>query len=121
MARKVPAGRRLRTEMDAALERARVEAAEPNLQWDEREADALERACATADRADVLRGVFDAEQAGECRPAVLAKVSAELRALDRQVVDLLARLNPGVGVAKSERHQRAAQYRWDSKQLRSVR
>jgi hypothetical protein len=44
-----------------------------------------------------------------------------LRALDRQVVDLLAKLNPGVGAAKSERHQRAAQYRWDSKQLRSVR
>ena len=120
MVRKVPAGRRLRTEMNAALERARVEAAEPNLQWDEREADALERACGTADRAEVLRAMFEAEQGADCRPALLAKVSAEIRALDRQVVDLLAMLNPGVGQARSERHQRAANYRWASKQLRSI-
>ena len=95
MTPKLTPGRRLRAEMNAALERARVEAAEPNLQWDERESDVLDRACATADRAEALRAVFDIEQAGDCRPAVLAKVSAEIRALDRQVVDLLGRLNPG--------------------------
>lgn len=111
------AGRRLREEMDSALERARVELGEPGLQWDEREADALTRACGTAERAESLQAVFDAEQAGDASPAVLAKVSAELRALDRQVVDLLGRLNPGVGAAKSERHQRAASARWA---LRSV-
>jgi hypothetical protein len=114
---KLTAGRRLRAEIDAALERARIEVGEPNLQWDEREADALARACATADRVEVLQAVFADEQDGESRPAVLAKVSAEIRALDRQVVDLLTRLNPGFGPAKSERHQRAAGARWA---LRSV-
>lgn len=111
------AGRRLREEMDAALERARVELREPGLQWDEREADALARACVTADRVETLQQAFDTELSGDARPAVLAKLSSELRALDRQVVDLLGRLNPGVGAAKSERHQRAAGARWA---LRSV-
>lgn len=99
------------------LQRARDAVREPELQWDEREADALTRACATADRVETLQRAFDAEQDGEARPAVLAKLSSELRALDRQVVDLLGRLNPGVGLAKSERHQRAAGARWA---LRSV-
>lgn len=115
MTPKLTAGRRLAAEMDACLGRAREELGEPGLVWDERESDALARACATADRCEVLVKVFDAEHGGECRPAVLAKLSGEIRALDRQVVDLLGRLNPGVGAAKSERHQRAAGARWAPK------
>lgn len=118
MTPKLTAGRRLRAEVDAMLDRARVELGEPDLSWDERESDALTRACATADRVEVLQRAFDAEVGGEGRPAVLAKISAEMRALDRQVVDLVAKLNPGVGPAKSERHQRAAQSRWTPKVVR---
>ncbi|WP_147378884.1 hypothetical protein [Mycobacteroides abscessus] len=119
MTPKMTAGRRLRSDMDSLLARARSECGQPALQWDEREQDALTRACATADRAEILRELFDTEQSGDCRATVLAKISAEVRALDRQVQDLLAKLNPGVGPAKSERHQRAAGARWDSR-LRSV-
>jgi len=73
----------------------------------------IERAHGIADRAEVLRVRFDAEEAGDAQPAVLVKLSAELRLLDRQVVDLVARVNPGIGAAKSARHQRAAHSRWD--------
>lgn len=117
MTPKSTAGRRLRTAMDAALQRTRIELGQPTLQFDERELDALNRACDTADRAEVLQQIFNAEQDDQNRPAVLAKVSAEIRALDRQVVDLVARVNLDVGPAKSERHQRAARHRWNVRSI----
>lgn len=117
MTPKLTAGGRLKSAMNAALLRAREEMGQPSLEFDERERDILARAYDTADRAEALQEVFDSEQAGEGRPAVLAKVSGEIRALDRQVVDLVARVNLDVGPVKSERHQRAAQHRWS---MRSV-
>ncbi|MEZ0355496.1 hypothetical protein [Mycobacterium sp. SA01] len=111
----VSAGERLRAEMDAALRRASEELGQPAdqpLEWTEQEAAALEAACAAADRAEALQVVFDTEKAGENRPMLLVKVSAELRALDRQVVDLLGKVNPGIGAAVSPRHQKAARGRW---------
>jgi hypothetical protein len=120
MTPKLSAGRRLRASLEKALERA-SNAEGQKLQWSEQELAVLERACSTADRAEVIRASFDAEQDGEARPGELVKLSAELRALDKQVVDLVMRVNPELGPAKSERHQRAARSRWDSKTLRGVR
>lgn len=120
MTPKMTAGRRLQADLDALLERAREELREPDLSWDEREQDIISRAAATADRAESLRSLFTTEQDGENRPAVLVKISAEIRSCDRQVVDLVSRVNPDVGPAPSERHVRAAKSRWDRRGLRSV-
>jgi hypothetical protein len=117
---KLTAGRRLRADLDAMLDRARDELREPGLSWDEREQDIISRAAAAADRADDLRAAFDAELSGENRATVLCKLSAEVRACDRAVVDLVAKVNPDVGSAPSERHVRAAKSRWDRRFLRSV-
>jgi hypothetical protein len=108
----VSAGQRLRAEVDKALAAVGRETSK-TLEWSELELDVIDRAAKTADRAEGLRAVFDAEQAGEARPTVLVSLSGELRLLDKAVVDLLGRLEFGEGKTKSERHQRAANYRWN--------
>lgn len=112
------AGALLRLDMDAALQRASDALGQPPdqpLEWTEQEATALDAACTAADRSEVLHAAFELEMAGEKRPSVLVKLSAELRALDRQVVDMLAKVNPGLGPGVSERHQRASRARWGAK------
>jgi hypothetical protein len=59
------------------------------LEWSEQELLVIDRACVTADRVEVLRGFFDEERGGDARPSVLVKLSAEIRACDKQVVDLV--------------------------------
>lgn len=105
------AGARLRFDLDQALQRAGREAGQ-NLEWSEQELLVIDRAVAAADRAAVLTRLWKRELAGAAQPAVLVKLSAELRACERAAVDLVARVNPGIGPAKSDRHQRAAQSRW---------
>lgn len=105
------AGQHLRQTLDQALARASQDIGQP-LEWAEDEVVAIEAAVQAADRAADLRRIYDAERTGEARPTVLVKLSAELRQLDRQVVELAARVNPGVGPAKSARHVRAANARW---------
>lgn len=102
----------LRARLDAALvEAGRV--AGRLLEWSELETDLIERAAATAVFAEKLRVARDAELAGAARAATVLRMSAEVRHLDRQVVDLVARLQTGLGeVSRSARHQRAAQARW---------
>ena len=114
MTAKRTAGARLHSELDAALARAGKELGR-SLEWDEQETLTLVTAVKAADRAEVLREMFAAERAGEARAEILLKISAELRQVDRQVVDLASRLNPGVGPAKSARHVKAARRRWDMK------
>jgi len=63
----------------------------------EQESQIIERAAAAADREDVLRRLWKREIASECSTAVLVKLSAELRACEKAVVDLVARVNLGVG------------------------
>ncbi|MDN4520323.1 hypothetical protein [Mycolicibacterium austroafricanum] len=112
------AGARLRLEMDAALQRASEalgQSADQPLEWTEQERVALDAACAAADRAEVLEAAFEAEIGAEGRPSVLVKLSAEVRALDRQAVDLLGKVNPGLGPGISERHQKASRARWGAK------
>lgn len=105
------AGARLRFDLDRALDRAGREIGQ-NLEWSEQESLVIDRAAAAADRGAVLAKLWKRELAGAADPAVLVKLSAELRACERAVVDLVARVNPGVGPAKSERHVRAARSRW---------
>ena len=111
MAQRVSGGR-LRARMDEALARAGRDAGQ-SLEWSEVELQALEVAAETADRALVLQGLLEEELAGENRPMAVVKLSAELRLLDKAVLDVLGRVNVGPGVAKSERHVRAARSRWD--------
>lgn len=111
--RRPQAGKRLRERLDDALKHARRELGQPLLELTEHELEAVERACASADRAEELRWLYDEELRGEeRRPSILTKLSGEIRLLDRQVVDLLARVKFGVGDAKSERHAYSANQRW---------
>jgi hypothetical protein len=112
MTPKLTAGRRLRADMDAALQRA-GDALGQRLEWDETEEMMLARAASAADRAEELRDAYAAELAGEARSTSLTRLSSEIRALDKQTVDLVRSVHIGVGVPKSSQHQRAAQSRWD--------
>ncbi|WP_240355444.1 hypothetical protein [Mycobacterium bourgelatii] len=90
--------------MDEAL--ARVS---PQLVWDEREQVALDAACAAADRIERLTSIANTEG---IEPTELVKVSAELRMLEKHQTDMLARLSFTTEPAKSARHQRAVNARW---------
>jgi len=105
------AGQALRKQFDDALDKASKKLGQ-RLQWDEHELHALTAACNAADRRAELKQAFAAELAGDKRPAILVKLSAELRLLDKAIVDHLSRIRIGTGVAKSERHQRAVNARW---------
>jgi hypothetical protein len=106
------AGQKMRAEFDDALDRAGRSAGK-RLVWDEHEAHALAAAATAADRRAELQQVYDNELAGESRPAILVKLSTELRPLDKAIADHIGRVRIGVGVAKSDRHQRAVNARWD--------
>ncbi|UAK35660.1 hypothetical protein K8O92_12760 [Nocardia asteroides] len=99
--------------MDAALA--------PVHEWTEHELEYPTLAGRAADRAEIVQDQLDAELSrDEPRPSSVVRLSAELRALERAQVYLLARLNPAAeGAAKSERHQRAALVRWDRERRRS--
>ena len=55
----------------------------------------------TSSRTEELRALWDAELAGDTRATVAIKLSAELRLCERHVVDLVARLSPSPGPARS--------------------
>jgi hypothetical protein len=110
------AGQCLRARYEAALARASRETGR-HLEWTEGEALALEKAIESADRAEQVRALLDAELA---RPELRAtKLSAEVRLLNKAQMDYAWRLNPGPGMAKSERHQRAGRARWEAQGLPS--
>jgi hypothetical protein len=111
------AGKKLRGELDALLARVSREKypGQPALQWSEQEVQVIDRAAAAADRAEVLGWLWQQEMDGNTSAAVLVKLSAEMRACEKAAVDLVSRVNPDVGEAKSSRHQRAARSRWDRK------
>ena len=112
MTPKLTAGRRLRQDKDAALKRAGEEIGQ-TLEWDEAEDMMLARAAGCADRAEELQRAYTAELAGQGRATVLTRLSAEIRALDKQALDLVRSVHVGVGVPKSVTHQKAARSRWD--------
>ncbi|WP_156659251.1 hypothetical protein [Mycobacterium sp. 852002-53434_SCH5985345] len=108
------AGQQLRAQFAEALARASRECGRA-LEWTEAEVVALDLAAECADRADVVRALLDRELARpEPRATNVTKLSAEVRLLNKAKMDYLWRLNPGPGVAKSERHQRAGRMRWEA-------
>ena len=101
----------MRTSFDAALARVAQETGRL-LEWDESELLALECAMRAAHRREQLQALFEAERAGKGRPTSLTNYSAEMRLLDKQVIDCVARINVGLGQdVKSPQHQRAARAR----------
>lgn len=109
--RRPRAGKKLRADLDEAQAAAAEERGE-ELEWSEQELLVIERAAAAADRGETLQWLWDEELARDAHPTTLVKLSAEIRACERQVVDLISKVNPAVGVAKSERHVRAANARY---------
>lgn len=106
------AGDALRAQMDAALAREAADTGS-TLVWTETEEHHLAAASRAANRIEILDRQLAAEVAGENRPAVVVKVSAELRALDKAVGEHLGRVQVGEGAAKSPQHQAAVRARWD--------
>ena len=82
------AGHRLRDRFDHALDRTSKQLGK-RLVWDEQELEALTAAASAADRCDELQRVYRDELAGDRRPAMLVKLSAEMRLLERAVGDHL--------------------------------
>lgn len=104
------AGQRLRAKMNAALRATGIAGAE----FDEYELEALDAACAVADRAEQLQAMYDAELAkgDEAKATTLVRLSAEARHCERQSLQLLDRVRVTPEPPKSARHQRAANARW---------
>lgn len=111
---KTAAGRRLVDAQNAILAQTCANTGQEYV-WSPTEEAALERAGDTVDRAEQVRKLLASElKSDEPNKTLIVKLSAELRMLDKLVVELLARLNPeGDEPVKSPRHQRAAQARWD--------
>lgn len=106
------AGQRLRRDIDAALAHAVKE--HGPIEFDELELLTIDRAVIAADRAEVLRGLFDDEAAGAQRSSVLTRLSAEARHLDRTALELARTVAGSLGAApKSDRHVRAVRSRWE--------
>jgi hypothetical protein len=110
--RRLHAGRELRARLDQALQVTSREIGYA-LEWSEREELIIDRACAAADRGEQLERIYDEHLVAGDEPGVLVKLSAEIRACERQVVDLTGRVSLGLLPAKSERHVRAVRARWD--------
>ena len=91
--------------MNAALRATGVVGAE----FDEYELEALDAACAAADRGEQLQRVYDGELSGQARPTTLARLSTEIRHCERQSLQMLERVRLTAEPPKSPRHVRAAQ------------
>ncbi len=113
MTTKKSAGARLCADLDQALQLASQEVGR-ELEFDEAERHVIAQAVAAADRAEEMTVRYRAESTRkpEPRPTALVKLSAEIRLCEKQAVDFTARVKLGLGAAKSPRHVRAAQARW---------
>jgi hypothetical protein len=109
--RRLHAGRELRARLDQALQVTSREMGYA-LEWSEREELIIDRACAAADRGEQLERIYDEHLVAGDEPGVLVKLSAEIRACERQVVDLTGKVSMGLLPPKSERHVRAVRARW---------
>ena len=90
----------LRRRMDAELA--------AGMEWTGAELELLDAAGRAADR----RGELQALWAGAEEATVKVRLSAEIRMLDKEIRECLARLAPSGEPVKSERHTRAARSRW---------
>lgn len=114
------AGARLRADLVAALAHASHELGRA-LEFDEAERHTIDQAVAAADRAEEMTALYRTELARqpEPRPTALVKLAAEIRLSEKQAVDFVARVNLGLGAAKSPRHVRAAQTRWQQHRIKA--
>lgn len=122
MTPKLTPGRRLENALNDLLRRA-SEAAGQTLSWDESDRQMIDRAAKAADQAARLRDMLDAEAAGQARPNVLTKLSAEIRQLDRLVVEFTRKVESGLDTlttGKSARHVHAANTRWKAGSIRAA-
>ncbi|MEZ0339792.1 hypothetical protein ACAG25_07385 [Mycobacterium sp. pV006] len=115
MTPKLTAGRRLRIDLDKALAHASQQGGY-QLEWSEQELHVIAQACDMADRAEVLKEMFAAEETATTK----LKIATELRHTQRSVVELVAKVHPGDGRAKSQRHVKAVAQRWDRKRQREA-
>lgn len=117
-AARTSAGHKLRADLDAALAHASKELGR-DLEFDEQERLIIEQAAKAADRAEQLAAMYTAELARkpEPRPRTVVALAAEVRLTEKAAVDLAARVNFGLGAAKSPRHVRAAKVRWQQHEV----
>jgi hypothetical protein len=110
------AGQKLRSKLNRALRDSGIVGAE----FDEYELEALDAACAAADRGEQLQAVYDdALASGAAKETTLVRLSAEIRHCERQSVQMLERVRLTPEAPKSVRHQRAVQRRWDWQRKRN--
>ncbi len=106
----------MRADLDKALAHASRDLGR-QLEWSEVEAYTLEQAAFVADRGEAIRALLKAElDSVEPRPSLVVKLSTEARLCERQAVDLIARVNPGLGQAKSRRYSPAVHAHWHPSQ-----
>ncbi len=118
MTPKQTAGRRLIAAMDAELAAAGEDAGQ-ELEWSAAEAGTLQIAAAAADRVAELRQVYDAELAGQRRPAMLAKLAAEMRGQEKHQLDALGKVSLDPDRLSNVRRQ-AARPRWGVNGMRGA-
>src|ERR1700754_559904 len=98
-------GRRLVQTLSAGLPR--------NVEWDANERVVLELIEQSADRAEVLKTLLDAEMG---KPEVAAhrvcELAGEIRQSEAAIAKMVASLDPEMETAKSMRHVHAANARW---------
>jgi hypothetical protein len=113
------AGARLRAELNTALAHAAKELGR-ELEFDEAERHVIDQAVAAADRAEQLQALYNTELARKPEPRLrtVVALAAEMRLSEKAAVDFVARVNLGLGAAKSPRHVRAAQTRWQNQPTR---
>lgn len=123
MTPKLTPGRRLENALAETLKQA-GEATGQQLSWDESDRQMIARAAWAADEAQRLRETLDTEANGEARPGVMTKLSAEIRQLDRLVVEFTKKVETGLATlttGKSARHVHAAKTRWKQGSIRASR
>ena len=112
----VTAGERLRVDLDKALAHA-SRALGQTLEWTEIEMHTIEQAVLAADRGEKVRALLDAELVrAEPRASLVLRLSAEARLCERQAVDLVGSVNPGLGQAQPPRRRRSARHHWHPSQ-----
>lgn len=114
--RPASAGEQLRADLTDALARESATTG-VDLVFDEREQRAVDAACRCADHIELLERVIAGESAAEqLNTSALSKAIAEVRQLDRSIMEHLARLDMGsqwaAGAAKNPHTQAMARARW---------
>lgn len=113
MTRKLRAGDRLKRKFNEALERVSKDTG-GNLVWDEHESTALDSAADAENRREQLQTRFDRLAADpETSATELAKISGELRGLEKSVAEAIGRLSfdpdaPAAAAGRLSRTRRAA-------------